>query len=103
MKRYFDRDSLIQKIQQFAALARDHRQISKRLEQLLPDRLTDVARAQRQRGASPSEAMRKALVSEEYISCINEVVEVSNQSIESRIQYETHLMLFEAKKSLRKS
>lgn len=94
-------DTLIQAIQKFGSAARDYRQVSQRLKQLLPDRLEELVRDRRRRGLSPSEATREALASQEYVTRIEEITTVAAESFESRVQYETHMMLFEARRSLR--
>lgn len=94
-------DNLIQRIQRFGANAREYRQVYKRLEQLLPDRLGGIISKLRSTGLTSSEALRKAYVSEEFVSHINEIVDMAGVSLESRIQYETHMMLFEARRTLR--
>ncbi len=94
-------ETLIQRIHRFGIAARDYRQVHRRLEQLLPDRLQGVISSLRRKGMTPSEAQRNAYVSDEFLSHINELVEVAGTSFESRIQYETHMMLFEARRTLR--
>lgn len=94
-------DTLLQRIHRFGQAARDYRQVHRRLEQLLPDRLHGVITSLRRNGMTPSEAQRNAYVSEEFLAHVNELVEVAGTSFESRIQYETHMMLFEARRTLR--
>lgn len=99
MKLNLLQDILIQRIQEFGMLARDHRQVYKRLEQLLPDRLKALTDSRRRSGASASSSLREALVSKEYEEMIQEVVEMGHKSFYSRIQYETHMMLLDARRS----
>lgn len=94
-------DTLLQRIHRFGASAREYRQVHKRLEQLLPDRLGSIISQLRRKGLGPSEAARNAYVSEEFLAHVDELVEVSGTSFESRVQYETHMMLFEARRTLR--
>lgn len=94
-------DTLIQRIQRFGASAREHRQVYRRLEQLLPDRLQGIIHTFKRKGMAPSEALRNAYVSEEFLAHVDELVDVAGASFESRIQYETHMMLFEARRTLR--
>lgn len=94
-------DILVQRIQRFGASAREHRQVHGRLAQLLPDRLQSIVSELRIRGLSASEAQRQAYVNDQYLSHVNELVEVAGTSFESKIQYETHMMLFEARRTLR--
>jgi hypothetical protein len=93
---------LIQRIQMFGRHAREYRQVQTRLEKLLSDRLNQIISNNRRQGLSPSSSNRNALTGSEYLKYLEEYLEVSSQSLEYRIQYETHLMLFEARKSLRR-
>lgn len=101
MKIYLPHETLIHKIQQFAESAREYRQVFRRLEQLLPDRLLTLEREKRKLGLTASESQRAALVSPEYLDLVDELSEVGFQSFSSRIQYETHVMLVDARRSLR--
>ena len=94
-------DTLIHRIHRFGAAAREYRQVYRRLEQLIPDRLGGIVSQLRRKGMGSSEATRNAYVSDEFITHVNELVEVAATSFESRIQYETHMMLFEARRTLR--
>lgn len=94
-------DTLLQRIHRFGATARESRQVHKRLEQLLPDRIGSIVGQLRRRGMGSSEATRNAYVSAEFLAHVDELVEVAATSFESRIQYETHMMLFEARRTLR--
>ncbi len=93
-------DTLIRMIQAFGVSARDHRQVQKRLEQVLPDRLKQIIFAKQKDHGRGSQAMREALVSDEFLKHVDELVDVSHKSRHARIQYETHLMLFECRRSL---
>ena len=73
-----------------------------RLSQLLPDRLKVLAGARKSRGLGPTAAMREACASEEFVAHIEEVVKLGAASREARIQYETHMMLVDARRSIRR-
>ncbi len=94
-------DQLTKKIQQWGSEARENRQVYRRLSNFLPDRLKDIESRLRGQGLGPARAVRAALASAELIAHINEIVEVGANSAEARIQYETHMMLIDARRSLR--
>lgn len=94
-------EQLVRKIQQFGADTRDYRQVYQRLNQLLPDRLKSMASEHRARGLGPSESARAAFVSDDFTKYVEEIVHFGASSLEARIQYETHLMLIEARRTLR--
>ena len=102
MQRNISHEQLVRKIQRLGAEAQDHRQVQRRLQQLLPDRLEIVVSELKLAGMSPGKALRSALVSEAYKNQIAELVAVTAASLETRIQYETHIMLIEARRSLRR-
>jgi hypothetical protein len=102
MKKNLVHDVLIQKIQEFGVTARDSRQVLRRLNQLLPDRINSLVKVRSRSGGSVSECQREVFISREYEEIIDEVIAVGSQGHESRIQYETHMMLFEARRTLRK-
>lgn len=94
-------DQLVRSIQRFANDAREQRQVYKRLSQLLPDRLKQMASGHRVSGNGSSKAMRAACASDDFTAYIDEVVEIGASSLEARIQFETHMMLIDARRSLR--
>jgi len=94
-------EKLIRSIQRFAQEAMNARQVARRLESLLPLRLKEVER--RFRGEIPvAEAQRKALCDKTYLDFVEEYSAIHGDAITGRVQYETHMMLFEARRSLRK-
>ena len=95
-------EQLVKRIHQFASDAREHRQVYQRLSQLLPDRLKALTVARKSRGVGPSEATREAFASDEFVAHIEDVVRCGAASREARIQYETHMMLVDARRSLRR-
>lgn len=96
-------DQLIRQIQRFGNDARENRQVHSRLSQLLPDRFKEMASRFRRNGLGPADSSRAALASEELIAHIDEIIEVGASGLAARIQYETHMMLVDARKSLRTS
>lgn len=95
-------ERLTQLISRFGSTAIESRQIAKRLHDLLPSRLAELKREHSRRpGGGGSRAEREALVDERFAKHVDEYVSIQSRSIEARIQYETHAMLFKARQSLR--
>ena len=90
-------DHLAEIMRRYAVQSREASQVAGRLHDLLPVVLQSVKRKQSERG---SKAERRALVDDEYLRKIDEYVEILRQAYEAKIQFETHRMLLEAKKSL---
>jgi len=95
-------EQLIQKIQVFGRAAMEHRQIGRRLRTLLPERLAEIVQSKKQEKGSVAAAERSALTSSDYLTFVEEVVNLSGEARASRVQYETHMMLLDARRSLRK-
>lgn len=88
-------------IGRYAAEAVDAKQISRRLRALLEARLKELIRAHAtSAGCTQARAERLALVDPRYLNYVNELVLLSGQAARARIQYETHLMLHQARRSL---
>ena len=86
----------------------DARQVWRRLESLLPQRLKkiriDLTTARAELLTAKKRKERHALhatASMEYAKFINEIVEVANEARIARVNYETYVMLFQARQSLR--
>jgi hypothetical protein len=94
-------EQLTRRVQQWGCDARENRQVYRRLAQLLPDRLKDMISKHRGQGLGPAHSTRAALISDELIAHIDEMVQVGANSAEARIQYETHMMLIDARRALR--
>ncbi len=94
-------EQLVRQIQKFGADARAYRQVYRRLNDLLPDRLKGVASSLKTGGRGPAQCTRLAFVSDEFVSHINEIVDMGASCWEARIQYETHMMLIDARRTLR--
>lgn len=99
MNRSILSDRLTRLIGEFAKTAMESRQVARRLSDLLPARFQEIKRehARRQTG----HAERMALTDPRYINALEELGEVSGQAIISRVQYETHSMLYKAQQTLR--
>lgn len=70
------------------------RQISKRLKELLPKHLKVITLGYRKMHKA-SKAERLALKDPTYVSFLNEIVTMNNLSLESKILWETRLMLLQ--------
>ncbi len=79
----------------------DLRQITKRLDRLLPNRLSSLKQKYRQLGMKAGKSELLALTDPEFTEFLEEFVNMSFSALEARVQYETHLMLFKARQSLR--
>lgn len=100
-------ETLTRAIQRHAQVAINARQVARRLEALLPLRLKDVERGFRDdktsKRAPVAVAQRKALCDQAYLQFVQEYASLHGEALAGRVQYETHLMLFEARRSLRKA
>ncbi len=96
-------DELLRAIHAHGAHAREARQIEGRLRDLLPRRLADLKSRLRGTGAESSVALglRRALLDPEYVRHMDELIEMAYTARRERIEYETHHMLFDARRSLR--
>jgi hypothetical protein len=95
-------DQLVRTIQKFGSDARESRQVYRRLCDLLPDRVETIARQLRRSSRGTSATLRMAYASAEFQEYVEEVVNMSALSMEARVQYETHLMLVDARRTLRR-
>ena len=94
------KDRLISTIRAQAESGFEARQVVKRLQQLLPVRLKELKKRLARTHGKMALSERHALISGGYIDHIEEVVEIHHQALQSRIQYETHIMLFQARQTL---
>jgi len=88
-------------IRRFAALTIESRQVARRLVKLLPTRLRSIQKSFATT-MSAAKAMRYALTSKDYEDHLLEMNAISHQARLARIQYETHLMLISARRSMRR-
>ena len=88
-------------LRDYSREAIENRQVSRRLKDLLPRRLKEIHNRHRSADRTAGAAERLALTDSTYLKHIEEVSEVSKSAHEARIQYETHMMLFEARRTLR--
>lgn len=96
-------EKLIRVIQRESQRSLQSRQVARRLESLLPNRLKEVERGLRGQVAKVAVAQRMALCDASYLGFVEEFVTIHAEAIAGRIEYETHMMLFEARRTLRRS
>jgi hypothetical protein len=105
-------DRLMRLISRFGQNAMEGRQVARRLDALLPQRLRELksehgctVRARREssggRESVQSRAERLALTDPRYLAHLEELAAIQSEAVAARVQYETHVMLFEARRSLR--
>lgn len=100
MRREIPNEILVRLVQRFAATATETRQVARRLSDLMPTRLAAI-KSEHRRLAGAAAAERRALSDQRWLDLIEELVDMESRSHQARVQYETHLMLFEARRSLR--
>lgn len=99
MKTSINYENLPRLISKFGSAALEARQVSRRVNTLLPSRLLELKREHcRSNGAMRAE--RLAMADVRYEAFINETVEVAFQATRERIQYETHALLYRARQSI---
>lgn len=89
-----------------ASISSEARQIASRLKKLLPLRLNDIKKSclyDSAEGTTVSKAKRQALTDERYLDALDEYLQIYSKSLLARIQWDTHRMLMEARRSLNKS
>lgn len=94
-------EQIVTMIRRFAALTIESRQVARRLVKLLPNRLRALQKSFAT-SMPAAQAMRHALVCKEYEDHLLEMNAISYQAKVARIQYETHLMLISARRSMRR-
>lgn len=94
-------DRLLHCLREFATTATESKQVSRRLRDLLPLRYREILSRYRPQAQSVAAAERAALTDKAYLAHIDELISVASSFHEARVQYETHMMLFEARRSLR--
>ena len=95
-----DTERLVQAIARFGRTTRETRQVASRLAEVLPSRLRTIKQSFAH-WSSLALAERLALTDENYLEHIEELTNLNAEARRAHIQYETHLMLFEARRTLR--
>ncbi len=101
MNKMMTDDRLIKIISTKGRLAVDLRQVNKRLKTLMPSHLNTVRKKYMESGLGARKAAFHALIDKVYLDFLEECIATASSARESYIQYETHLMLFQARRSLR--
>ena len=101
MKLNITQDQLQQTIKDRGQALLNGRQLLDRLKKLMPYRLKEI-----QDSIDPTTAnkryrtLQQALTSTQYLSVINEYLHISQNTLQSKIEYETNLMLLNARKTI---
>ena len=93
-------EQLKKKILAFGSAAREHRQVAKRLLELLPQRAAELTAHSRQKKRAAQ--TRWALTSPEYDRLIREYSDIAYVAQKAKINFDTHTMLLKARYSLRR-
>ncbi len=102
MMYFLSKEKLLQRISHYAQVIVENRQISLRLEKLLPTRFKKI-KAKHAQTIKSSKATRLALCDNEYGKFLLEYLEIKEEAHRARIQWETHRMYFYARKTSRKN
>lgn len=93
-------DDLVKAIRRWGRSALESKQVARRLRELLPKRLLQIRQKYPQNGLR-AEAWRGAFTDPEYLEFVDEYVRISGHTTEFFVQYETHMMLLQARQTLR--
>ena len=96
-------EDLSSKIRKHGREASESRQVTRRLEDLLPTRLRILQQSLPlyQEKLGRQKALLQALCHVDYRAYIEELIRTSGEARRSRVEYETHLMMLEAQRTLR--
>ncbi|MBI2603336.1 MAG: hypothetical protein HYW48_09800 [Deltaproteobacteria bacterium] len=97
MQAHLSREQLAHQITEWADSLVETKQILARAQRLLPNRLREVCSRCRKEN-SGGKALRRALTDPAYLTHIDEICELSSSFVKTRILWETHLMLFDARR-----
>lgn len=92
-------EMLVKRIARNAGVSLECRQVAKRLRELLPTRLQTLK--ERYRDLTAARAQRQSLVDPDFVAHVEELVTMRHNALEARVQYETHVMLVQARQTLR--
>jgi hypothetical protein len=95
-------EKLIQLISKEGMASIEYRQVARRLMKLMPLRLQQLKSSLGSSENSAAQNERLALVSQDMAALIQEYIDTAAEARRSRVSYETHMMLLEARKSLRR-
>ena len=95
---HISKQKLINLVTKLGAEQAKTRQVAKRLKELLPTRLDQMKRKY-QKNFSASKALRLALRDPQYLKYLKEYLDLSEKAQHKRILWETHNMLYHARKT----
>jgi len=101
MDRRMPQEELVKKISHYGICSREQAQVTKRSKELLPTYLKQAQHRQRPQFKG-AKALRNALNSDDYLKQVELYLDLLGQTVEARIQLETHRMLYQARQSLRR-
>jgi hypothetical protein len=93
-------DDLVKAVRRWGRSAIESKQVARRLRELMPKRLFQI-KQKFQKPIAVADAWRSAFTDTEYLKFVDEYVKISGDTAESYVQYETHLMLLQARQTLR--
>ena len=95
-------NNLIDKIRKLARECVDYKQVYRRLEDLLELKLESIRDelSSKMPDYLQSEILRLSFQHEDYIKILEKYLASKSSYIHSKVMYDTHLMLFEARRSL---
>ena len=96
------KEELISLIKSFALQAIESRQAARRMLELLPVRFAEL-RYQHEKGGLgrfKARSLRQTYMDERYLDYLDKMIDVRDHALKNRIQYETHMMLYDARQSL---
>ena len=112
LNKHIIQERLNKLIESYGKRALENRQIARRLHNLLPERFKSLRLEYFKRKPASSEtapcsapagkAERGALADPRYVNMVDEFVEINYQATLAKIQFETHIMLNDARSTLRK-
>lgn len=101
MKPILTHENLMEIIRLQGTRAREFQQVRRRLHTLLPERLRQIKRDRQGGGVSAGMAERQALTDPQYLAAVEEYLTILGDGLSCQIQFETHMMLLDARRSLR--
>ena len=92
-------DQLGHKISVLIRQSIDARQIAGRMKQLLPNRLNELRMQYLRSGKKSALAQRYAMMDEGYMTHVTQYLEVAERWRMAQVEWQTHLMLYELRRS----
>lgn len=95
-------EDLIDLIKTNASLCIEYQQLSKRLKELIDLKYEKIKESYYEKDevqGSRSRQSRKAFLEKEYIDILERYLNIKSEYVKSKVIYDTHMMLFEARRS----